>query len=322
MPHPAIFGNYLLLEPLATGGMAELWRAKMFAGGQERLVALKRILPGFAGDEEFIAMFIDEGKIGFQLQHPHIVRTYEMGEISGAHFISLEYISGKPLAELPKPAPLPLSCYCMVKLCEGLDHAHRKQDRQGRDLNIVHRGLSLQDVLVSYEGEVKLIDFGIAKAAGRRTRTRPGIIKGRIGYMSPEQINGLAVDRRSDVFTLGVCLYELLTGRQPFAGDSVIDTVRRTADAKVEPPSTHAPGIPAELDRIVLKALSREPKGRYAYASELGEELQRVLTSAPTGFERGDLREYMQATFAEEVTREAQRQQDYARLNPADFVSR
>ncbi|MDY7227433.1 serine/threonine protein kinase [Hyalangium rubrum] len=318
------FGNYLLLDRLAEGGMAEVWRAKMFGGGGlERLVALKRILPALADAEEFIAMFVDEAKIGFQLIHPNIVQTYEVGEHDGVHFLSLEYIPGKSLGDLleqcqreGRPVPLPLACYCIAMLCEGLEYAHRKRDRNGRELHIVHRGLSLQDVLVSYEGEVKVIDFGIAKAAGRRTQTQPGIIKGKLGYLSPEQIRGEPVDGRADVFTVGVCLYELLTGRRPFVGAHEVDTLRQICDAQALPPSTHDPRIPSMLDQIVLKALARDVSARYRTAGEFGEDLQRFLALDPVGFGRESLRQYLQAHFAEEVKREARWRQEVANLPP------
>jgi eukaryotic-like serine/threonine-protein kinase len=321
---PFPFGDYLLLDRVGIGGMAEIWRAKMFgAEGLGRLVALKRILPHFADDDEFISMFLDEARIGLQLLHTNLAQSFELGQIGPYPFLSQEYVPGKSLGEIfehfkkaSSAMPLPMACYCISRMCAGLDYAHRKTDGRGRELNIVHRGLSLDDVLVSFEGEVKVIDFGIAKAAGRVTQTQPGILKGKIGYMSPEQIDCLMVDRRSDVFAIGVCLYELLTGERPFAGESDLATLELTRKAQVAPPSSHNPFIPRALDQIVLKALTRDVKERYAYASELEDALQEFLIHRDADFDQKELRKYMRSTFAEDVQREAQRRQEYARIQP------
>ncbi|MBN1207002.1 MAG: protein kinase [Myxococcaceae bacterium] len=323
---PIPFGKYLLLDRINIGGMAEVWRGKMFgAGGFERLVAIKRILPNIAEDDEFIAMFIDEAKISVQLNHANIAQIHELGQISNSYFIAMEYIPGKDMRAIfdrcrkkSEPAPIPLVAYCVSKMCEGLDYAHRKKDSMGRDLNIVHRDISPQNILVSYEGEVKVIDFGIAKAAGKATKTQAGILKGKFGYMSPEQIRGLPLDRRSDVFAIGVCLYEMLTGERLFIGDSDFSVLEKVRKAEVEPPSKHNRRIPESLEKIVLKALARDVDERYQYASELGDDLQRFLITSDTIFGRKDLMQYMKSTFAEEVEREKQRLAEYALIKPPE----
>src|SRR5256885_1638865 len=299
---PIPFGKYLLLDRINIGGMAEVWRGKTFgAGGFERLVAIKRILPNIAEDEEFISMFIDEAKITVQLNHANIAQVYELNHISNSYFIAMEYIPGKDMRAIfdrcrkkGEPAPIPLTCYVVGKCCEGLDYAHRK-NVNGRDMNIVHRDVSPQNVLISYEGEVKVIDFGIAKAIGKATKTQAGILKGKFGYMSPEQIRGLPLDRRSDVFALGVCLYEMLTGERLFIGDSDFSVLEKVRKAEVLPPSTYNRRIPEVLEKIVLKALAKEVEDRYQYASEVGDDLQRFLTSDSI-FSRKDLMQYMKST--------------------------
>lgn len=325
---PLPFGDYLLLDRVGIGGMAEVWRAKMFgAEGLGRLVALKRILPHFADDDEFVSMFLDEGRIGLQLLHTNVAQAFELGQIGPYPFLSQEYIPGKALSDLlthfrkaSEPVPLPLVCYCISRMCAGLDYAHRKTDGRGRLLNIIHRGLSLEDVLISYEGEVKVIDFGIARAACRVTQTQPGILKGKIGYMSPEQIDGSPLDRRSDVFAIGVCLYELLTGQRPFAGDSDLATLELTRKARVTPPSVHNPYVPRPLDQIVLKALAKDVKDRYEYASEMGDALQDFLIHRDLCFDQETLARYMRNMFSADLERETLRQQEYARLiPPKDF---
>jgi serine/threonine protein kinase len=325
---PLPFGDYLLLDRVGIGGMAEVWRAKMFGvEGQGRLVALKRILPHFADDEEFISMFLDEGRIGLQLLHANVAQSFELGQIGPYPFLSQEYVPGKSLGDLfehfrksSDPVPLPLVCYCISRMCAGLDYAHRKTDGHGRLLNIIHRGLSLEDVLISYEGEVKVIDFGIARAAGRVTQTQPGILKGKIGYMSPEQIDGLPMDRRSDVFAIGVCLYELLTGQRLFMGENDLVSLELTRKARVTPPSVHNPYVPRHLDRIVLKAIARDMHERYPSAGELGDDLQDFLIHRDLCFDQQDLARYLHTMFAEDFQREARRQTEYAQLiPPKDF---
>ena len=325
---PVPFGKYLLLDRINIGGMAEVWRGKSFgAGGFERIVAIKRILPNIAEDEEFIAMFIDEAKITVQLTHSNVASIYELGHLQNSYFIAMEYIPGKDLRVIfercrrkGEPAPVPLVCYVIAKLCEGLDYAHRKKDSAGRDMNIVHRDVSPQNVLISYEGEVKIIDFGIAKAAGKASRTQAGILKGKFGYMSPEQIRGIPVDHRSDIFAVGVCLYEVLTGERLFVGESDFSILEKVRTAEVLAPSTYNHKIPKALETIVLKALAKEPDERYQHANELGTDLQRFLITSDAIFSRKDLSQYMKATFAEDVEREKQKLSEYAEIkqDPAD----
>ncbi|NVJ06214.1 serine/threonine protein kinase [Myxococcus sp. AM001] len=323
---PIPFGKYLLLDRINIGGMAEVWRGKQFgASGFERLVAIKRILPNIAEDDEFISMFIDEAKISVQLTHANVASIYELGNIVGSYFISMEYIPGKDMRAIfdrcrkkGEPAPVPLVAYCVSKMCEGLDYAHRKKDGMGREMNIVHRDISPQNILISYEGEVKVIDFGIAKAAGKATKTQAGILKGKFGYMSPEQIRGLPLDRRSDVFAIGVCLYEMLTGERLFVGDSDFSVLEKVRKAEVPSPTTYNRRIPEVLERIVLKALAKDVDERYQYASELGDDLQRFLITSDTIFSRKDLAQYMKSTFAEDVEREKQRLLDYADIKPPE----
>ncbi|QRN99801.1 protein kinase [Archangium violaceum] len=323
---PIPFGKYLLLDRINIGGMAEVWRGKMFgAGGFERLVAIKRILPNIAEDDEFISMFIDEAKISVQLNHANVAQIYELGQISNSYFIAMEYIPGKDMRAIfdrcrkkGEPAPVPLVAFVVAKMCEGLDYAHRKKDNLGRDLNIVHRDISPQNVLLSFEGEVKVIDFGIAKAAGKATKTQAGILKGKFGYMSPEQIRGMPLDRRSDIFAIGVCLYEMLTGERLFVGDSDFSVLEKVRKAEVPPPSTYNRRIPEALEKIVLKALARDVDERYQYANELGDDLQRFLITSESIFGRKDLMQYMKSTFAEDVEREKLRLQEYADIKPPE----
>ena len=312
---PIPFGKYLLLDRVNIGGMAEVWRAKTFgAGGFERIVAIKRILPNIAEDEEFISMFLDEAKITVQLNHANIAQIYELNHLSNSYFIAMEYVSGKDLRAVfdrcrkrGEPAPIPLTCFAIAQCCEGLDYAHRAKDRQGRDMSIVHRDVSPQNALISYDGEVKVIDFGIAKAAGKATKTQAGILKGKFGYMSPEQIRGLPLDGRSDIFAIGVCLYEMLTGERLFVGDSDFSVLEKVRKVEVLPPSHFNRKIPDALERIVMKSLAKDVDDRYQHATELAEDLRSFMYSTGNQFARKDLAAFMKATFAEDYEKEAAR---------------
>lgn len=323
---PIPFGNYLLLDRVNIGGMAEVWRAKSFgANGFERIVAIKRILPNIAEDEEFIMMFIDEAKITVQLRHANIAQIYELDNKVGSYYIAMEYVSGKDMRAVfdrcrkrGEPAPIPLTCHLIEQCCEGLDYAHHAKDKGGRDMGIVHRDVSPQNALISYDGEVKVIDFGIAKAAGKATKTQAGILKGKFGYMSPEQIRGLPLDGRSDIFAIGVCLYEMLTGERLFVGDSDFSVLEKVRKVEVLPPSHFNRKIPAELERIVMKSLAKDVDDRYQRASDLAEDLKKFMYSTGNAFSRKDLAAFMRATFAEDYEKEKTRLIEYADVKPPE----
>ncbi|MFI5308379.1 MAG: protein kinase, partial [Polyangiales bacterium] len=322
MRQPIPFGKYYLLERVNVGGMAEVFRAKATGvEGFERMVAVKRILPSIAEDEEFITMFIDEAKIAVQLTHANVAQIFDLGRVDDSYFIALEYVHGKDLRAMfnrgrarGEQIPVPMACYVIMKLCEGLDYAHNKRDAGGQFLNLVHRDVSPQNILVSYEGEVKIIDFGIAKAAGKAGRTQAGILKGKFGYMSPEQVQGLEIDRRSDVFGVGICLYELLTGERLFVGESDFATLEKVRKVDIMPPSTYNRRIPEELEQIVLKALARDRDLRHQTAMQLHDELQGFMYGSGNFFSRRDLSMYMHRAFAEEIERENARDQEYAAM--------
>src|SRR4029450_2271011 len=215
---PKPFGKYFLIEKLATGGMAEIYKAKNFGvDGFEKLLAIKRILPHCSSDKEFITMLIDEAKLSVALSHTNIAQVFDLGKVGTDYFISMEFVDGINLRELMNRAketgaqlPEDISVYIVSEICKGLDYAHAKKDTDGNPLNIVHRDISPQNILISYEGEVKIVDFGIAKAATKAHVTQHGALKGKLLYMSPEQAWGKALDKRTDNFSLGVVLYEML----------------------------------------------------------------------------------------------------------------
>jgi serine/threonine protein kinase len=304
---PIPFGKYSLLDRIAAGGMAEVFRAKAYGvEGFERVVAVKRILPSIAADTDFITMFIDEAKIAVQLNHANIAQIFDLGKAGNSYFIALEYVHGldvrsifDALAKRGQRAPVTMAAYVAMKICEGLDYAHHRRDASGRPLELVHRDVSPQNMLISFDGDVKLIDFGIAKAAGKEGRTRAGILKGKFGYLSPEQVISNQVDARSDIFGVGIVLHELLTGRRLFVGDNEFSTIEKVRAADVTPPHYLNPEVDEELSRVVMKALVRDPAHRYQSAAALQEDLQRFLREQDEPFARRELSAFMRLNFPE-----------------------
>jgi serine/threonine protein kinase len=252
---PVKFGKYLLLERIAVGGMAEVFVAKAFGvEGFERLLAIKKILPTMGEDAEFISMFVDEARIAVQLSHANIVQVLELGKHDESLYIAMEYISGRDLRQLlerfrklQQPMPIAQACLTVAEVCEALDYAHRKKDARGHALGIVHRDVSPQNVLISFDGEVKLIDFGIAKAESRLQKTQAGILKGKFSYMSPEQVMGLPVDGRSDIFAAGILLWELVCGEKLFTGDSDFAVLEKVRNGIVPAPRSVTRTLPEAL---------------------------------------------------------------------------
>ena len=304
--------GYLLLDKIAAGGMAEVYRAKSLGvEGFEKIVAVKRILPALAEDAEFVRMFISEAKIAGLLSHANIAQILELGRIEGTHFIAMEYVWGKDLrriltrfAHLRQPMPPPMAAWIVAKMLEALDHAHRKRGPDGRPLGIIHRDVSPQNVLVSYDGLVKLIDFGIAKAAGRADQTRAGVIKGKLAYMSPEQVRGLPIDHRSDLFATTSCFYELLTGHKAFDGASDIDVIDRVREARCDPPSALAPHIPPALDAIVVRGFAKDIAERFQTADEMHEAIMHFIATSRPPYGTSDLSRWMRVAFAPEMAAE------------------
>ncbi|MBN1551290.1 TonB family protein, partial [bacterium] len=306
------FGKYLLIEKIASGGMAEMWKAKQKGPeGFEKLVAVKRILPHLGENEDFITMFIDEGKVAAQLTHPNIAQIYELGEQDSSYYIAMEYIAGKDLRtimrkgrKLNRSLSVELSVLLARNLLAGLHYAHRKKGFNNEDLNIVHRDVSPQNVLISYEGEVKLVDFGIAKAAAKNSVTQTGALKGKILYMSPEQAWGQTVDRRSDIFSVGVLLYEMLTGKRIFLADNEIAILQKVREWDPPPPSSANARVSSILDRIILKAIAKNPADRFQTADEMRSDLDSFLGTIKPSPKALDLGLYMRGLFSEEIARE------------------
>ena len=309
---PIRFGKYLILDKIATGGMAELFRAKITSvEGFEKLVAIKKILPNLTQDSNLVDMFIDEAKLAAMLTHQNIVQIYDLGSMEGAYFIAMEYIQGKDLRVLSNkskekglPLPLEYALYITSRICSGLDYSHNLKDFQGNSLKLIHRDISPQNILVTYEGEVKIVDFGIAKAARKTADTREGLIKGKVAYMSPEQAAGKTIDHRSDIFSAGILLYEMITGVRMFDGAdlNVLDKVRK---ADFQKPETIVSNLPADVSEILRRALAKAPSRRYKSCVAMLADLEECLSSFSVRPRAEGLSHYMKALFAEEIAAEA-----------------
>src|SRR5688572_4680446 len=274
---------------IAKGGMAEVYKAKTVGfQGFEKEVCVKKILPHLTEDESFVSMFINEAKLAATLNYANIVQVHDLCvSANGEYFIVMEYVHGKDLSDVIRAAqlagrevPPDLAVYICREVCKGLYYAHTKTDSTGALLNIIHRDVSPHNVLVSFMGEVKLTDFGIAKASSIMNKTAVGILKGKYGYMSPEQARGQPLDHRSDIFNTGIVLYELLVGERCFAGSSDFSTLNLMRNAEVTPPTKINKNIPKELEAIVLKTLSREPKDRFQDAMQLESALGKFAKNA------------------------------------------
>jgi serine/threonine protein kinase len=311
---PVPFGKYLLLDRINVGGMAEVFLAKPLQDPGAPHLAIKRILPTMVEDSEFLTMFLDEARISVQLNHPNIVQIHELGRHEDSIYIAMDHVSGKDLRQLldrhradGHAMAIPQAVFVAAQVCEGLEYAHRKKDAKGADLHIVHRDITPQNILLSYRGEVKIIDFGIAKAANRIQHTQAGILKGKFGYMSPEQVRGMEIDHRSDLFAVGVTLFEMLTGERLFAADSDFSTLERVRTAQVPSPRELNVAIPKELERILLKALAREPADRHPSCGELGKELSEFMRRSGFSYSSDQLGQVLRESFAEDLAREEQR---------------
>ncbi|HUU03088.1 MAG TPA: serine/threonine-protein kinase [Myxococcota bacterium] len=287
------FGKYVLTERLGGGGMAEVFRARLHGpGGFEKDLAVKLILPQFSDEPEFVEMFIREATLAARLDHAAIVRIHEFDQIDGTYYIAMELVDGKDLRTIMararkrnRPAHVAEVLMVALDVCRGLAFAHGELTQHSTP--IIHRDISPHNIIISRAGEVKITDFGIAKIASAASITRTGVIKGKASYMSPEQARGGAVDPRSDLFSLGCVIWEMLTGQRLFSGENDLVVLEKLQHGKIDPPGRYNTEVPGEVDKLVLKLLSRDSAGRYSSAGELSSELEQLLVAA--GVERGSI---------------------------------
>lgn len=312
--------DLMLIEKLAAGGMAEVHRAKQLGhGGFEKWVAVKRILPNFASNEEFKSMFRLEANLCGMLQHPNIVHVFGNGEFEGYLYLVMEFVDGRNLRQVLARAdkkkvkiPIELACHLVAEAAKGLEYAHNFIDEKtGEPMEVVHRDMSPQNIMLSYDGNVKVVDFGIAKAASRSENTRAGVLKGKFGYMSPEQASGMKIDRRTDIFALGIILFETLTQRRLFTCDDDLRTLQLVKECRVPRPSKYNPGIGPGLDRIVMKALAKERSERYATAGELYADLLRFMNQKYPKFLPTELATFLKKIFSEDIAEEKRKREKW-----------
>jgi serine/threonine protein kinase len=306
---PSRIDRYEPLKKLATGGMAEIYLAKQGGlEGFEKVVVLKRILPHLASDEEFVNMFLDEARIAAKLSHPNVVQIYDLGKADNTYYIAMEYVSGRNVQHLITKQqtfggylPVEHVCRIIAGVCDGLHYAHARKDYDGKPLNIIHRDISPQNILVSFAGGVKVVDFGIAKASTQLAQTRAGVLKGKYAYMSPEQVRGSKIDHRSDIFAVGLVMYEMLTGARAFERENSLKTLKAIVQEKPLNPRELNPDIPMEVVKILSKALEKNPDRRYKNAQEFQLALEDWLEASPKKSNNVRLSRFLYELFDDEL---------------------
>lgn len=295
-------GPYLLQQKIARGGMAELFLADYVRrDGFRRKVAIKRILPHLAGNKDFIKMFTREARLAALLQHPNIVQIFDYGKIENAYFIAMEYIDGKNLGEIlaamNQGLTVEKAVFIILEICKGLDYSHTKRDDKGKAFNIVHRDISPQNMLISYQGEVKISDFGISKASSEPSFTQAGVIKGKLAYLSPEQALGESINQQADIYALGLVFYETLTGKRVYKFSSDVEAIRTIPKKDIDPLIKSMPDLPEEVNRIVMKCLEKDKDRRYQNASALYNDLLACKKELKITFDTADLADFMRKNF-------------------------
>ncbi len=319
---PQVFGHYYLLEHIAYGGMAEIYRAKYFgASGFERELVLKRVLPKLVEKPDFLQMLTNEAKLTATLQHGNIAQVMELGLEGGVYFMTMEYVEGvslkgllRHLIKAGQRLTPQIAAYLVMQIARGLHYAHEKSDPMGKALGIVHCDISPENVVVGFDGNVKIVDFGIARAQASFSNYKEGMVMGKFNYVAPEQAMGRPLDRRADIFSAGIILYEALTGTHPFGRKGDVDTLVRIArftKGEVEPPSVVTPGLPKELSEICMTAMAHDLQERYATAQSFAEALGTFIQSIPRALLHDQLKDLLEESFASRITdRRAARARD------------
>lgn len=295
-------GPYILQRKVARGGMAELFLADYVRrDGFRRKVAVKRILPHLAGNKDFINMFTREARLAALLQHPNIVQIFDYGKIENAYFIAMEYIDGKNLGEIlsamNRGLTVEQTVFIILQICKGLDYSHTKRDDKGKAFHIVHRDISPQNMLISYQGEVKISDFGISKARSEPSLTQAGVVKGKLAYLSPEQALGESINQQADIYALGLVFYETLTGKRVYKFSSDIEAIRTIPKKDIDPLIKSMPDLPEEVNRIVMKCLEKDKDSRYQDVSALYNDLLACKKELKFTFDTADLADFMSKRF-------------------------
>lgn len=322
------FGRYLILDHLVDGGMAKICRARFLGEQADKLVAIKMVQPQFSKDPNFKTMFMDEIKVAFGLLHPNIAQTYDYGLYREQLYTAMEYIDGANLKQFLDRLkekgfafPVDVCVHITGQMCQGLHYAHTFTDKlSGKPQNLVHRDISPHNIMITYDGAVKVIDFGIAKAESNSEATQAGTIKGKLSYLAPEYLDGLTLDHRYDQFAVGITLWELLCSRKLFTASNDLAVLKLIQACKIPPPSTINPNVPKELDAIVLKALSKDRTNRYENMDKFNRELVKFLYAKYPDFNSSDLSAFAKELFKDEIKRDRAKFLEYGKIDVAPYL--
>ncbi len=311
LPQTFFLGRYRVVDEIGVGGMASVHLARVDGpGGFQKWIAIKRIHPHLVEDDQFVDMFLDEARIAAGINHANVAQVFDLGKDNNTYWIAMEYLHGEPLREMMRKAdergetiPPFLAARMCADAAEGLHAAHQLRGRNGQLLNLVHRDVTPHNLFVTYDGYTKVVDFGIAKVVDRLASTRAGTLKGKLAYMSPEQVRGQEVDRRTDIFALGVVLWELTTGRRLFRMDTDLDTLEKVQACVVPRPSTIVSGYPPQLEEVVMHALARRVEDRFQTGREFSRALQSFLMSQGTFIGPEDVGDYALKLFGDRVAK-------------------
>jgi serine/threonine protein kinase len=323
------FGKYLILDHLVDGGMAKICRARFLSDQAEKIVAIKMVQPQYSKDESFKKMFMDELKVAFSLQHPNIIQTYDYGYYNQQLYVAMEYCDGRNLKEyLDKLKqkkfvfPVEISTYIMSQVCQGLHYAHNLTDKlSGQKYTIIHRDISPHNVMLTFDGAVKVIDFGIAKSEKSSEQTQAGTIKGKLSYLAPEYIEGKKLDARYDQFAVGITFWEMLCSRKLFKANNDIAVLKKIQECRVPKPSDINPNVPKELDQIILKALSRNREDRFENLDKMNRALMKFLYTHYSEFNATDLGYFAKELFKEEIKKDRAKLYEYGKIDIAPFIA-
>ncbi len=322
------FGRYLILDHLVDGGMAKICRARFLGEQADKVVAIKMVQPQFSKDEAFKTMFMDEIKVTFGLIHPNVIQTYDYGMNKGQLYVAMEYCDGRNLKEyLDKLKdrkfvfPVEISTYIISQACQGLYYAHTFRDKlTGQEANIIHRDISPHNIMLTYDGAVKIIDFGIAKSQTNSESTQAGTIKGKLSYLAPEYLEGLELDPRYDQFALGITLWEMLCSRKLFKENNDLAVLKKIQECKIPVPSSINPNVPKELDEIVLKALSKNRSKRFENLDQMNRALMKFLYAKYPDFNATDLSYFAQELFREEIKKDREKMFEFGKIDIKPFL--
>ncbi len=323
------FGRYLILDHLVDGGMAKICRARFLGEQADKLVVIKMVQSQFSKDEAFKTMFMDEIKVTFGLIHPNVIQTYDYGLNKDQLFVAMEYCDGRNLKEyLDKLKerkfvfPVEISTYIISQACQGLYYAHTFRDKlTGQEANIIHRDISPHNIMLTYDGAVKIIDFGIAKSQTNSEATQAGTIKGKLSYLAPEYLEGLELDARYDQFAIGITLWEMLCSRKLFKENNDLAILKKIQECKIPVPSSINPNVPKELDEIVLKALSKNRSKRYENLDQMNRALMKFLYAKYPDFNSTDLSYFSQELFREEIKKDREKMFEYGKIDIRPYLN-